>query len=57
MVLDGEQGVIAVDKPFQRPVVEVDVRGRAAGPFERRRVDGEAVVLARDLDAAGVRDC
>ncbi len=40
---------------FERVVVEVDVRGLAADFFEAVRIDREAVVLAGDLDLAGVQ--
>src|SRR6266571_1362616 len=53
VVLDGEDGQLAVAHPLGRPVVEVGVRLDEPGLLHRLRVHGEAVVLRGDLDAPG----
>src|SRR5262249_20994327 len=52
VVLDAERATVPRGEPLARAVVEVDVRALDARG-ERREVDAEAVVLRRDLDAAG----
>src|SRR5689334_5777435 len=52
MKLDREGLLLRDLKALARSVVEVDVR-RAGPALERRDIDREAVVLRRDLDAAG----
>ena len=54
VVLDAEDGQVGVAEAFDGAVVEVDVGDDAAAGFEALLVDGEAVVLAGDLDSAGV---
>jgi hypothetical protein len=43
-----------VAEAFDGVVVQVDVRDHTTGVFERFAIDREAVVLAGDLDPAGV---
>ena len=54
VVLDAEDGQILVAKTFDGAVVEVHVRDDTAVGFERFLVDGKAMILAGDLDLAGV---
>ena len=51
VVLDAQRRLVLHHEPGARAVVEVDVRDLDAGR-QARRVDGEVVVLGRDLDAA-----
>ena len=52
MILNAEDRQAFVPQPFERLVVQVDVAGLDVGG-KSGRVDGEAVVLGRDLDLAG----
>jgi hypothetical protein len=52
VVLDAEEGPVAVLEAFEGIVVEVPV-GNFAGFGQGRGVDAEAVVLGGDFDAAG----
>ncbi len=54
VVLDAEKGQLRVAEAFDGAVVEVDVGNHAAVRFQRFLIDSEAVILARDFDAAGV---
>ena len=53
MILDAEDGQTLVPHPFERLVVQVDM-GQLDVAGKGRRVDGEPVVLSRDLDLAGL---
>ena len=53
MILDAENRQAMVPEPFQSLVVEIDVAGLDLGR-QGRGIDGEAVVLRRDLDLAGL---
>src|SRR5438309_840265 len=52
MVLDAEDRQSTMAEPFERLVVQVDVAGLDVGR-QGGGVDGEPVVLRRDLDLAG----
>ncbi len=52
VILNAEDGQAFVPQSFERLVVQVDVTGLDVGG-QSGRVDGEAVVLSRDLDLAG----
>src|SRR5688572_12699606 len=54
MVLDAEDGVVAVAHPFDGAIVEVDVGDL---DFRRKgvRIDGESVVLGSDGNTAGAK--
>ena len=50
VVLDGDDGQVAMAEPLDRPVVEVGVgEDQLRPPRERFGIDGEPVVLRRDL--------
>src|SRR5579885_3588563 len=51
MILDAEDGQPLVAEPLERLVVQVDV-ARLDVRRQRRRVDGEPVILRGDLDLA-----
>src|SRR4051812_19501056 len=53
MVLDAEDGMIPEAEAFERLVVEVDVGDLGFGGVERIGIDGEAVIMRRDLDLIG----
>src|ERR1700693_5858173 len=53
VVLDGEDGQLAVAHALRRPIVEIHVGFIEPGLFHRLWVHGEAVVLRGDLDAPG----
>ena len=50
MVLDAEDGVVAMAEAFERLVVQIDVRDVDLVEVERVGVDREAVIVRRDLD-------
>ncbi len=50
VVLDAEDGVIAVAHSFDSVVVEIEMSNGDGGVWEGVRVDAEAVVLGSDLD-------
>ena len=52
MVLNAENRQAFVPQPFERLVIQIDVAGLDVGR-KPGRVDGEAMVLSRDLDLAG----
>src|ERR1043166_6571072 len=52
VVRHGEHGLAAVAEAFERLVIEIDVRVLDVVLAERLGIDGEAVVLRGDLDAA-----
>jgi len=54
VVLHAEERQGAMAKAFEGVVVEVDVGKVDFGGVERVRVDGEVVIMAGDLDLAGV---
>src|SRR5436190_597168 len=54
VVLDAERGQLAMSEPFDRAVVQVALRDVEVAGRERFGVHLELVVLARDVDAAGV---
>src|SRR5256885_6076230 len=53
VVLHAEHGQFGVTQALARSVVQVQVARLPTAPGERRRIDGEAVVLRRDLHAPG----
>ena len=53
MVLHGEHGKLDVPQALARVVVEVAMGGLPAAPGKRGRIDGEAVILGRDLHLVG----
>src|SRR5439155_24089638 len=55
VVLDGKNGKLPVAESLDRTVVQVDVGQLVFRLREERRIDGEAVVLGRDLDLAGAQ--
>jgi len=54
MVLHAEDRQLAMPEALAGVVVEVQVRRLPAAAGDRRRIDGEVVVLRGDLDAPGV---
>src|SRR5262245_21297456 len=55
MVLDGEDGQLAMLHPFERAVVEAHLGDLDGALGQRVRVEGEAVVLGRDAHFAGAQ--
>src|SRR5205814_7602659 len=53
VVLHAEHGELGVTQALARSVVQVQVARLPTAAGERRRIDGEAVVLRRDLHAPG----
>ena len=54
MILHAEQRQIPVPHAFQRVVVQIDVRQLDFALRQRIRIDGEVMVVRRDLDLARV---
>ena len=54
MVLDAECPLLCTAKALDRMVVEIKVRQFDVFAFEAFNIDAEAVVLAGDLDLAGL---
>ena len=53
VILHAEQRQRAMAQAFQRVVVQVDVRQLDFALLQRVRIDGEVVIVRRDLDLAG----
>src|ERR1019366_2138884 len=53
VVLEAEEGLLAVAEAFEVLVVQIDVGDFDVVEIERVRVHGEAVIVRGDLDAAG----
>ena len=55
MILHAEQRQVAMSQAFERLVVQVNVRQFDFGLRQRVGIDGEVVVVRRDLDLAALQ--